>query len=268
MKTVIKVVFAIILFTSNIYAQVGINTTAPGSGSILDISASDKGVLFPKVALTSTIVEAPVTSPSMGLLIFNTATSGLGDTAVTPGFYYWDTDESEWMRFTSGEQGNHYVGELYGGGIVFYVYQNGEHGLIASFDDLDGGLGAEWGADGGLANAQSWWDGATNTTTAVDAGADSTDAVSLCNDYTNDGYSDWHLPSIGELKSLEEAAYVLFKELDSDDDSNTNAPNYSGQYWSSTSYSGAFAYSFKFTNTHTEVKDRNSSYLVRAVRAF
>ena len=29
----------------------------------------------------------------------------------------------------------HYVGEVYGGGIVFYVYDNGQHGLIAADSD-------------------------------------------------------------------------------------------------------------------------------------
>lgn len=254
--------------STSLFAQVGINTTTPGSSAILDISSSDKGVLMPRVALTSTIVEAPVTSPEMGLLIFNTATDGSGDTAVAPGYYYWDSDESEWLRFTSGEQGNHYVGELYGGGVIFYVYENGNHGLIASLDDLDGGSGVRWGPNGTIASAVSWWDGATNTAAVVAAGALPTDAVSLCDDYSYDGFSDWHLPSIGELKALEDAAYVLFKVLDPDGDPNTNGPDYLGDYWSSTSDGSIEAYSFQFTKTHTVVELRTQNYRVRAVRTF
>ncbi len=268
MKTIIKVVLTVFLFTSYSHAQVGINTTTPGSGSILDISSSDKGVLFPNIALTSTTVTSPITSPTMGLLIFNTATAGSGDTAVTPGYYYWDDVNSEWMRFTSGEQGNHYVGELYQGGIIFYVYENGTHGLIASFDDLDGGSGVDWGPMFDVTTAESWWDGATNTTNAVAVGAASTDAVKLCADYSNGGYSDWHLPSITELKALEDAGYVLANILDTDGDSNTNYPNYAGQYWSSTQTSKDDALSFKFQNTHTEEKWKDDNYLVRAVRSF
>lgn len=269
MKTIIKLILVVFLFTSYTYAQVGINTTSPGTGSILDISSSNKGVLFPNVALSSTIVVAPVcNNPSNGLLVFNTAIAGSGDTAVTPGYYYWDTSENEWMRFTSGEQGNHYVGELYQGGIIFYVYENGTHGLIASFDDLDGGLGVDWGPRSDVTTAESWWDGASNTSNAVAAGAASTDAVQLCEDYSNGGYSDWHLPSITELKALEDAGYVLAKILDQDGDPNTNYPNYTGQYWSSTQFDAVDALSFKFQNTHTETKDKDDNYLVRAVRAF
>ncbi len=268
MKTVIKVVLTIFLFTSNINAQVGINTTTPGSSAILDINSNNKGVLFPQVQLTSTTDQSTVNNPDNGVFVFNVDPNGTGDTQVYPGFYWWNDDDGEWERFTDGEQGNHYVGELYGGGVVFYVYENGEHGLIASFDNLGGSGGADWGPTSDVTTAESWWDGATNTTNAVAAGAAATDAVSLCDDYSNDGYSDWHLPSIGELKALEEAAYVLFKVLDSDGDSNTNAPNYAGEYWSSTQTDSDDAYAFKFTNTHTEIKWKDNNYLVRAVRAF
>lgn len=256
------------LFSSLLTAQVGINTTTIGSGAILDISSSDKGVLLPRIALTSTIIDLPVNHPVTGVLVFNTATSGIGDTAVTPGYYYWDDDEGEWMRFTSGEQSNHYVGELFGGGVVFYVYENGKHGLIASLKDLHVGGGAEWGPNFQNANAKSWWDGATNTATAMTYGPPATRAVALCDAYINGGYTDWHLPSIGELKALEDAAYVLFKVLDSDGNPLTNAPNYSEEYWSSTTDANVTAYAFKFTNTHTETPDRDTKLSVRAVRSF
>ena len=267
MKNFVPIVI-MILTSSAFFAQVGINTTTPDASAILEITSSDKGILTPRIVLTSTLVEAPVTNPAMGLLIFNTATAGSGDNAVTPGFYYWDDDQSEWMRFTSGEQGNHYVGELYGGGVVFYVYENGTHGLIASFDDLDGGSGAAWGPNYTDTDSESWWDGATNMTTAVANGPAGTDAVKLCDDYSSDGFTDWHLPSIGGLKALEDAAYVLFKVLDSDGDASTNAPDYASRYWSSTTNGNLDAYAFAFIKTHTEIQTRTNLYKVRAVRSF
>lgn len=266
MRSII-ILLGFVFIVTNLYSQVGINTTSPGTSAILDINSSDKGVLFPRVALTSTTVKAPVTDAENGVFIFNTATAGSGDTSVIPGYYWWNSVDNEWERFTDGEQGNHYVGELYGGGIVFYVYENGNHGLIASFDDLGPSSGSDWGNRTDFTGAESWWDGETNTNVAAPSAA-ATDAVKLCYNYSNGGYSDWHLPSIGELKALEDAAYVLFKVLDSDGDSNTNAPNYNGEYWSSTQDNIDDAYAFKFTNTHTEIKDKDDNYLVRAVRAF
>lgn len=79
------------------FSQVGVGTTTPAPGSMLDIESSDKGLLIPRIALSSTNNGAPITpAPSLGLLIFNTSTSGAGATAVSEGFYYWDG--SQWVR--------------------------------------------------------------------------------------------------------------------------------------------------------------------------
>lgn len=260
----------LLVISFGVSAQVGINTTTIGNGAILDITSSDKGVLLPRVALTSTNIDAPVVEPEMGVLVFNTATSGTGDTAVTPGYYWWNDAAVKWERFTSGEDEYHYVGELYGGGVVFYVYENGKHGLIASLDDLNWGMPAKWGPNYYDQSSESWWDGYTNTLTALSNGPGPNDAVKLCEDYVApDGTSDWHLPSIGELKALEDSAYVLFKVLDNDGDPNTNAPDYSKVYWSSTSDGFDDAYAFNFRNTQTLEENRNDYYfMVRAVRSF
>ncbi|MEX0995645.1 MAG: hypothetical protein WDZ45_01195 [Flavobacteriaceae bacterium] len=81
----------------NSFSQVGVGTTTPAPGSMLDIESTDKGLLIPRIALTSTNIGAPITpAPSLGLLVFNTSTSGAGATAVSEGFYYWDG--SQWVR--------------------------------------------------------------------------------------------------------------------------------------------------------------------------
>lgn len=69
-----------------IHAQVGIGTSSPSATSILDISASDKGLLIPRVALTGTDDESTIDHPVESLLVYNTAT--VSD--VTPGYYYWE----------------------------------------------------------------------------------------------------------------------------------------------------------------------------------
>jgi hypothetical protein len=38
----------------------------------------------------------------------------------------------------SDDSTRHFIGEKFGGGIVFYVYDNGRHGLIAGIEDLKG----------------------------------------------------------------------------------------------------------------------------------
>jgi len=90
------------LFFSSLNAQIGIGTTTPNG--ILDITSGTQGLLAPRVALTASTSASPVTNPASGSLIngtivYNTATSGSGATAVTPGFYYWDS--TNWLRVKS-----------------------------------------------------------------------------------------------------------------------------------------------------------------------
>lgn len=44
----------------NFYAQVGIGTTNIENGVELQIESTNRGLLIPRVALTSTLVQAPV----------------------------------------------------------------------------------------------------------------------------------------------------------------------------------------------------------------
>lgn len=92
-------------FTQN----VAINSTGvtAHSSAILDITATDKGILIPRVSLTAANVAAPVTSPATSLLVYNTNSSGTGSNVVGPGFYYWDG--SMWRRAFSP---NLYAGKV------------------------------------------------------------------------------------------------------------------------------------------------------------
>ncbi len=94
-----------LLFTTMIYSQVfgqqnvsisDVNGATPNASSVLDISSTSKGLLIPRVSLTSTTVTSPVTSPLTSLLVYNTST--VND--VTPGYYYWNG--TSWQRFDTG----------------------------------------------------------------------------------------------------------------------------------------------------------------------
>lgn len=67
-------------------------TTAPEA--ILDIRSATKGILIPRVALTSTTVMAPVATAKDSELVYNNATAG----DVTPGFYYWTITPAKWNK--------------------------------------------------------------------------------------------------------------------------------------------------------------------------
>lgn len=88
-----KLLFTL-LFPLFIQAQVGINTTTPDASSMLDINATDKGLLIPRVSIPNLNAAAPITSPAISLLVYNT------NTTTGAGFYYWDG--TKWTPFTGG----------------------------------------------------------------------------------------------------------------------------------------------------------------------
>ena len=70
MKFKVLFLFCYYCFTINIVAQVGIGTTKPEAAAILDITASDKGVLVPRVNLTDvTNTTAPVASSNTSVVV-------------------------------------------------------------------------------------------------------------------------------------------------------------------------------------------------------
>lgn len=74
--------------------KVGINPTMKDPSAVFEIEHASKGALLPRVQLTSTTVAAPVTAPANALTVFNTNTAG----DVTPGYYYWSTAQTKWIR--------------------------------------------------------------------------------------------------------------------------------------------------------------------------
>jgi hypothetical protein len=84
-------------FYSYTSAQVGINTTSPSSGALMDIDSPNGGFLIPRVTLLNTLDTTTITpSATVGLLVYNTVFAGPLAIQVTPGFYYWDG--SQWRR--------------------------------------------------------------------------------------------------------------------------------------------------------------------------
>jgi trimeric autotransporter adhesin len=98
-RTLLVVVIVLINFTS-IAQNVAINTTGaiPNASAMLDISATNRGLLIPRVALSQTSLATPITTPATSLLVYNTAS--IND--VSPGYYYWNG--SQWVRFFTGSQ--------------------------------------------------------------------------------------------------------------------------------------------------------------------
>ncbi|WP_262249961.1 hypothetical protein [Parapedobacter soli] len=76
--------------------KVGDNPTMINRNAVLDVQSTNKGLLIPRLALRATDDFDPLTEHVAGMTVYNTATSGTGATAVTPGYYY--NDGTKWVR--------------------------------------------------------------------------------------------------------------------------------------------------------------------------
>lgn len=74
---------AISLFT--VRAQTGIGTSSPHASAKLEVSATNKGFLPPRITLTSVTDAATIASPATGLLVYN-----IGSVGLAAGYYYWN----------------------------------------------------------------------------------------------------------------------------------------------------------------------------------
>jgi hypothetical protein len=174
---------------------------------------------------------------------------------------------------SSGGNFTHYIGEEFGGGVVFHLWKDNsgvEHGLIVDKRDI-------WTAQQGTlhlwsnivseigASAQSVWDGLSNSNSIVGQAGQTNSASALCLNSTNGGQSDWYLPAIHELNMLYCNYYTVANSLSQI--SNATQLNLAF-YWSSTELQASDAYVFYFNAGGAGTYYKYATGYVRAVRTF
>jgi hypothetical protein len=235
-------------------------TTVSGAKTSLGLGNIDNttDLLKPvsNATLTALNLKAPFASPTFtGTPSATTATAGNNTTQIA-------TTAFVTSALTASIPA-HYIGESYGGGIVFYKYDNGQHGLIAATADQS--TGVVWYAGtytNTVAIANGVGAGKANTAAIIasqGAGNWTTYAARICNEYSvtvgDLTYGDWYLPSKYELNLL-----YLKKDV---------VGGFAGvYYWSSNEYDGANAWGQNFFNSFQSSNFKSSSVCVRAVRAF
>lgn len=245
MKTIFLSFIVLPFFIASANAQnVGIGTTTPDSKAVLDVSSTTKGLLPPRMDLTQ---RNAIATPPAGLVIYNTSINSL-----------------QCYNGTAWYSTVHYVGESYGGGVVYFIYDNGQHGLIAATADQSTGI--DWsdynklrGATGDGLNA-----GIMNTAMIIsqellDYNQTGDFATKVCADYSVSvggiTYGDWYLPSKYELNLL-----CLQKDVVG---GFANAG-----YWSSTEYNSINVWYHMFDINFQNLSSKYGYLRVRAVRAF
>ena len=272
MKNIFTLLAAVLL-TATTFAQVGINIETPDASAALDITSTTGGLLVPRMTKAQ---RGFIDTPATGLIVYQTD--------GTPGFYYFNG--TSWAAYYSQAEVDALiaaldaritaleppaVGDLYQGGVVFYILEEGDtgyidgetHGLIAAVADQSSGI--QWyngnyvttGATGFAIGT-----GSANTDAIIAAqGATTTSyAAGLAKAYAAGGYTDWFLPSKDELNKM-----YLKKEIL---EAVSGFTAFSDYYWSSTEYGSGQARDQYFYNGSQSRYNKANTNNVRAVRAF
>ena len=343
-------ILALVLVTSSIFAQIGINNENPDPSAALDITSTTAGFLMPR--MTNAQRQA-ISNPAAGLQVFVTdfdggsvmlyngtewgtlsftkkrpdapiiGTATLGNTEAivpftapssdggSPITSYTATSSPGGITVTLSQSGSgsitvsgltnataytftvtatnaigtslasaasnsvipavQQVGDFYGGGVIFYIFESGDtgyvlgetHGLIAAVEDQGSGI--------------RWYNGSFTTTgataTTIGTGSANTDAIiaaqgatttsyaaGLAKAYAAGGYTDWFLPSKDELNKM-----YLKKEIL---EAVSGFTAFSDYYWSSTEYGSGQARDQYFYNGSQSRYNKANTNNVRPVRAF
>ena len=80
------VTLVLVIFSTCLFSQVGINTTEPHESSVLHLNSDHRGFLLPYFNISNLNLKSPVTATSAaeGLMVYNT------NTTTGKGIYYWD----------------------------------------------------------------------------------------------------------------------------------------------------------------------------------
>ncbi|MBJ2173817.1 hypothetical protein JBL43_06175 [Aureibaculum sp. A20] len=108
MRKVVLIVFAVLL-SAHVFAQVGIGTTTPDASAALDIDATDKGLLIPRMTTTQ---RTAIVSPALGLLTYDTDTKSV-----------WNYDGTAWVEGSGG------AGKFVDGATSAIAYYEGTVGI-------------------------------------------------------------------------------------------------------------------------------------------
>ena len=131
----LKKIFFLLLFSGFIkfgFAQTGIGTTTPNASAKLDVYATNKGFLPPRVSLTDIYDQTTVPSPATGLLVYCK-----GDAGLAAGYYYWNGNA--WATIaTAGGSGSFASSYLRGSRIATQTIAVG--GVVA-FTNIDNSSG-------------------------------------------------------------------------------------------------------------------------------
>ena len=256
-----------IKFTKQIYTDSALQTKLNMNGNALSATIAGNITATSNTTLTSLSNLNAIGTITTGIWSASTIdiahggtglnTAGLSGQALT-------TSAAGTLTWTNVSEltGAHYIGESFGGGIVFYVYDNGKHGLIVATEDQS--TGVNW-YNGSYISTNAYRDGVNagllNTERIIFSQGAGNYAAQIAANYKGGGYGDWYLPSAYELGLLHIQRALFF-----------TGPNVIIYYYSSnenpSNNKQVMCYRFSNALYNTYLDKLNPSVRVRAIRAF
>lgn len=158
------------------------------------------------------------------------------------------------------------IGDIYEGGIIFYLDASGCHGLISATADQSTGI--IWGDVGvkTYSSGNGVGNGHGNSSAIVNTATTTTNyAAQICynTDILSQGYLDWYLPSGYELN-------LMYHNIGPGNKIGLgNIGSFStNRYWSSTEHSENVAWYKNFKTGLYDGDTKSATYSVRAIRFF
>jgi hypothetical protein len=150
------------------------------------------------------------------------------------------------------------IGDYVYGGVVFYIDDTGEHGMIISEHDSDLPGLYEWGCEGEdiLFGDQFLFGIGRDNTYNIIAACSSNSAALACSNFSNGVYSDWYLPAYDELQTAKSNLYPPIEF-------STGI-----QYWTSSEYNNDDAIAINFNNGNFQYITKSTKLKVRPIREF
>jgi hypothetical protein len=235
----------------------GLSVAQTNSSAILNAQSTTKGFLPPRLNETQ---RNNMTGLVVGMVVYCIdCTAGAGPYSYngaswTPMFV--PPSAPVTPAFT--------VGQSKFGGVIFYVDESGQHGLVAALSDQS--ASTTW-FNGNYINTLALrngiYSGFNNTERINTSQGAGVYAASIASQANNGGFGDWYLPSKDELTKMYQQIAVI------------PSLNTTAAYWSSTEElapnietTSLNAYQILFNTGTTSLSSKDTNAKVRAIRRF
>ena len=269
----ILLLFFFILFSNQLLLAQSVTFNPGGTSALVDVKSTTNGLVIPRMNMS----QRGALTLIPGLEVFCTDCSPAGP------YMYDGTQWKAMFNIGTGTATLYTVGQQAQGGVVIWVDDSKQHGIVAAPQDVPvvelpipyGIQPTPWQGFNeydpaySLAMGSGMYDGEKNTDMIMNRYGWGNYAAFRCRQMSFNKYGGWYLPSLNELFVMYENKHLLTGLTDNS--------SLGGFYWTSTEASTSAAYMVSFYNGFVTQMDKSKTnfdgyptilFKIRAVRRF